>query len=322
MIGPGLAGIGNLLADAHLSVPPRCIYWLDSPWITTRGEQGGELAQAPGAATMLGFDAVVLQTERDRAAVTTSMQTFAPLADRWPTLHVLAAVPNIDELEKEAGILGLDPELAAWRDLPHRLTTSGNHLPRRNMHGQLLSFAHLLDTRPDLLGRTQLFIHVQPAAPAETTSAEISALRKTCAVVNQRFGLADWRPVVLRESRDRPLEMDLLRHCTVLLAVAASEGMGFPPLQLLGINDRAIAIVSRHTGANEMAGHHLLIADAGSIESMSSQMARAIDMSPTQVRDLVAGAKAGVRDHSTNAWATQMVDQVIEPLFHVDAGES
>jgi hypothetical protein len=306
---PVILAVGPVFHDIPRNLSPRsreratCIYWSDVPWIVTKLPNGADLPGAPAPRSISRHDSVITQTKADAQLIRAA---FAERGETLPSLTVRPALPNLREFEALTSAPVTDAELETWRSMPHRLTAAGGHA-RRNIIGQLLAYAHRISLRPDLQEKAQMFVHLRPCTDLPGVMERKSLLQMT-KDINGRYGTASWKPVVTRVSHDRALEGALNRECTVMAAMAASEGMGFAPLQFLVANPDGVCIVSKQTGAREVAGEHLLIADAADIEDMSQRLGEAMDMTHEDARALSAGAREKLMRSDVDTWVAGVLD--------------
>ncbi|MFZ6004176.1 MAG: alpha,alpha-trehalose-phosphate synthase (UDP-forming) [Actinomycetota bacterium] len=184
-----------------------------------------------------------LASARDLGGLTPN--TFvSPLASDPDALKAEAASP-----ECAAALAALD-ELVGDRALIGRVDRV--ELSKNLLRG-FLAFGDLLARHPEHRERV-MFVAGAYASRTGVSgyAAYRDAIEETVADINDRFGTADWTPVVLDVDDDFPRSVALLRRADVLLVNPIRDGLNLVASEGALVNDRdAVLLLSPEAGAWE-----------------------------------------------------------------------
>lgn len=231
-----------------------CIHFAHTPfappvWMRVLPEAAGrELLTGLAAHRACGF-----HTQRWADDFTASA---AELADLRPTTFVSPLASDPDDIRAAAA----SPACAeALRDLDDRVADRQviGRVDRVELSKNLLrgfqAFDLLLEQHPEHRERVVFVAGAYPSregvAAYATYRADVEAY---VAQVNERWGTADWQPIVLQVTDDFPRSVALLRRADVLLVNAIRDGLNLVASEGALVNERdAVLALSPEAGAWE-----------------------------------------------------------------------
>jgi trehalose 6-phosphate synthase len=215
------------------------------------GNVGGELLAGMVAARSCGFHTRRWAARFDaccRSVLGTPPRTFvAPLAPDPDDIRSVAASEACD-----AELAALDERIGGRRLIlrVERMELSKNVL--RGFH----AFDDLLSRHPELRGEVVFGAFVYPSR--ESLPAYLAYRQEVESLVrrvNERWGTADWEPVLLDMTDNFPRSVAGLRRSDVLLVNAVSDGLNLVTMEGALVNERAgVLALSREAGAWEELG--------------------------------------------------------------------
>jgi trehalose 6-phosphate synthase len=217
------------------------------------------LAALPAAASrelltgMAAHRACGFHTTRWAADFAASARDLAGLE---PRTFVSPLASDPDDIR---GVAASEACAAALRDLEARVGDRAviGRVDRmelsKNLVRGFLAFDQLLSERPEHRGRV---VFVAGAYPSRSGvpgyAAYHQTVLRTVEEVNERWGTADWTPIVLEVEDDHPRSVALLRRADVLLVNPIRDGLNLVASEGALVNERdAVLALSPEAGAWE-----------------------------------------------------------------------
>jgi len=230
-----------------------------------------------------------------------------PISIEWPGAVSSSAWSPIEQCRRNvAERLGVAPDqkLAVGID---RLDYTKGILER------LHAVERLLEMSPEWTGR---FVFVQVAAPSRSSLDEYRSfqerLQQVTDRINQRFGGADYRPILLlAEHHERDALTELYRAADVCLVTSLHDGMNLVCKEFIAARDdeQGVLILSRFAGAS----HELVDAldvNPYDTEALADAIHRALEMPPEERRARMARMRSYLREHNIYRWAGNLISDL------------
>ena len=180
----------------------------------------------------------------------------------------------------------------------------------KGIEERLLAVERLFERRPDLCGR---FCFVQAASPSRTAIDRYDRLNQDVENltirINQRFGRANWRPIVLRRVHTEPADVFRLYRAADLCYVSSvHDGMNLVAKEFIAARDdeQGVLLLSRFTGAARELTEALLV-NPYDLEEASSALIAALEMPAAEQRDRMHAMRALVSELNVYRWAGRML---------------
>jgi trehalose 6-phosphate synthase len=168
----------------------------------------------------------------------------------------------------------------------------------------------LLESHPEWIGRFSL---LQIAAP---TRSALPAYRQTQAeaestaqAVNERFGSADWRPIVLVPRHHEPEQVfTLFRAADLCLVSSLHDGMNLVAKEFVAARDDedGVLVLSSFAGVSRELLEALIVNPYDS-HAMGEAIHRGLLMQPEQRQERMHLMRALVSEHNIYFWAGRML---------------
>ncbi len=226
-----------------------------------------------------------------------------PISIEWPN-ELAARSPPVEDCRRTVRErLGLAPDALLGVGVDRLDYTKG-------IEERLLSVERLLERFPRLRRR---FTFAQIAAPSRTLIPEYqelsSRVEELAAHVNDRFGDAGWRPIVLlREHHEPPRIFEYLRAADLCYDSSLHDGMNLVAKEFGAARDdeRGVLVLSRFTGAAHELTEALLV-NPYDVEECSSALAAALAMPESEQRDRMRAMRSFVAGMNVYRWAGRML---------------
>ncbi|HET6965925.1 MAG TPA: trehalose-6-phosphate synthase [Acidimicrobiales bacterium] len=181
--------------------------------------------------------------------------------------------------------------------------------PSKNVLRGFWAFDELLEQRPDLRGRVVFAAMVYPSrvglSEYQAYGQEALAL---AASLNDKWGTADWTPVILDPADDYPRSVAALRRFDVLLVNPVRDGLNLVAKEGPLVNERdGVLILSREAGAWAELGDAAIGINPFDISATASAMARALDMDPAERADVSARVRSAATARTPLDWFDDLV---------------
>jgi len=226
-----------------------------------------------------------------------------PISIEWP-VGWLRGAPSAAECRASVrGELRLGPDALIGLGVDRLDYTKG-------VEERLLAVERLLERVPALRGR---FSFVQLAAPSRIIIERYQQLNQRveslAARINERFGTADYRPVVLlRRHHEPPTVFRYYRAADVCYVSSLHDGMNLVAKEFVAAreDERGVLVLSQFTGAARELTEALVV-NPYDLENASSALATALSMSTDEQRDRMRSMRALVSEFNVYRWAGRML---------------
>jgi trehalose 6-phosphate synthase len=235
-----------------------------------------------------------------------------PISLEWP-VRWLNSVPSVEECRRQTFTeLGLRPNTLLGVGVDRLDYTKG-------IEERLLAVERLLERFPEYRGR---FVFAQLAAPSRTKIEQYrhlnDAVEHIAARINERFGTASYKPMILARSHHEPPTVYRYYRAADLCYVSSlHDGMNLVAKEFIAARDdeHGVLILSQFTGAaREMT--EALIVNPYDLEEASSALAAALMMSPEEQRVRVRAMRAYLSEYNVYRWAGKMLTDAARLRSH------
>jgi trehalose 6-phosphate synthase len=168
----------------------------------------------------------------------------------------------------------------------------------KNIVRGLAAYRELLRTRPEWRGKV---VHVAFAYPSRHDLPEYreytAAVQRIAAEIEDEFGTADWRPLVLAVDDDFARSLAAYRIADVLVVNPIRDGMNLVAKEVPVVSERGVALVlSREAGAVHELGGDAAVVNPYDVSETAAALHQALTMPETEraarTRRLAAAATA------------------------------
>ncbi len=250
-----------------------------------------------------------LETRRDRehnAVVRQGHRTLIrpyPIAIEWPVRWVEEA-PSVEECRARV-----------WRDLGLKADALlGIGVDRldytKGVEERLFTVDRLLERYPEFRGR---FSFAQLAAPSRVKIARYQelndAIEQIANRINQRWGTADYKPILLLRSHHEPPEVFRFYRAADLCYVSSlHDGMNLVAKEFVAARTdlKGVLVLSEFTGAARELTEALIV-NPYDLEASSEAMAMALTMPADEQRDRMRSMRALISQFNVYRWAGNML---------------
>jgi trehalose 6-phosphate synthase len=236
---------------------------------------------------------------RDR---TTLVRDY-PISIEWPSRWARSAPPVAECRTSVRSELGLPPEVLLGVGVDRLDYTKG-------IEERFWAVETLLDRFPKFRGR---FVFVQLAAPSRSLIDRYRQLdqdvEKTAARINERFGEAGYRPVVLlRAHHEPPQVFRYYRAADVCYVSSLHDGMNLVAKEFVAARDdeQGVLVLSHFTGASRELSAALVV-NPYDLDEAGAALAAALTMSPVEQRQRVRAMRAMIAEFNVYRWAGRML---------------
>jgi trehalose 6-phosphate synthase len=226
-----------------------------------------------------------------------------PISLEWP-VRWLSALPDPAECRR-----------TIWRDLDLRPgALLGVGIDRldytKGIEERLLAVERLLERFPEYRGR---FTFAQLAAPSRTKIESYrslnAAVERTAARINERFGHAGYRPIVLLRSHHEPPDVFRYYRAANLCYVSSlHDGMNLVAKEFVAARDdlQGVLVLSRFTGAARELTEALIV-NPYDLEQASGALAAALEMPGSEQRVRMQSMRSLIAHFNVYRWAGDML---------------
>jgi trehalose 6-phosphate synthase len=226
-----------------------------------------------------------------------------PISVEWPNRWADAAPPPTECRRAVTTELGLRSDALIGLGVDRLDYTKG-------VEERFLAVERLLERWPEFVGR---FTFVQLAAPSRTAIATYHGLNETVDAVagriNQRFGSAGYRPIVLLRSHHEPAQVfRFYRAADVCYVSSLHDGMNLVAKEFVAArsDERGVLVLSQFTGAAKELTEALVV-NPYDLDQASAAVATALTMSDEEQRERMAAMRRLVAHFNVYRWAGRML---------------
>ena len=180
----------------------------------------------------------------------------------------------------------------------------------KGVEERLLAVERLLERSPRFRGR---FTFVQLAAPSRVAIERYrhynEAVEALSARINERFGEADYRPIVLlRAHHEPPAVFRYYRAADVCYVSSLHDGMNLVAKEFIAAreDERGVLILSQFTGAARELTEALIV-NPYDLDEASDALATALELSPEEQRERMRSMRAFLSQYNVYRWAGRML---------------
>jgi trehalose 6-phosphate synthase len=162
----------------------------------------------------------------------------------------------------------------------------------------------LLEQHPELRGR---FVHLAFVYPSRQRLPEYLAYRaeleQAAAAVNERWGSADWQPIVLDVRDDPDRSLAALRLADVVLVNPVRDGLNLVAKEAPLVSERqAVLVLSAEAGAADELGEAALVVNPFDVLETARALAEALTMPASERRQRAERLVELVRAWPARSW--------------------
>ncbi len=175
---------------------------------------------------------------------------------------------------------------------------------------RLNAVERLLEKHPQWIGR---FVMLQVAAPTRSALDEYRSFQeriaRTTQRINQRFGRADYQPVLLLAQHHEPEQVrELMRAANICVVTSLHDGMNLVCKEFVAERDdeQGVLLLSRFAGAARELTEALII-NPYHVEETADALHRAATMPPQEQRERMVSLRSTVREFNVYRWAGRML---------------
>jgi trehalose 6-phosphate synthase len=320
-------GATVLVQDYQLSLVPamlsgmrpdlRVSAFLHTPWCSPQ-----ELATLPDevatdvVAGLAGGSSVGFHTERWADAFRACCRELLGSA---PQVFVAPAAPDAEDLQSVASSAACASALAELdAEIGDRsvIVRVDRIEPSKNVLRGFWAFDELLEVRPDLRGRVMFAAMVYPSrlglAEYQAYGQEALAL---AARINEKWGTADWTPILIDPRDDYPRSVAALRRADVLLVNPVRDGLNLVAKEGPMVNERdGVLVLSREAGAWAELQDAALGINPFDVSGTADALARALDMDREERASAAAGLRKAATERSPLQWFDDLVANAGRPI--------
>jgi trehalose 6-phosphate synthase len=226
-----------------------------------------------------------------------------PISLEWPVHWVEVAESPEECRAKVWRDLGLKPDALLGVGVDRLDYTKG-------VEERLLAVEKLLERHPEFRGR---FSFAQLAAPSRTKIERYQQLNDTveslATRINERFGQADYRPIILLRSHHEPPEVFRFYRAADLCYVSSlHDGMNLVAKEFVAARTdlKGVLVLSEFTGAARELTEALIV-NPYDLEASSDAMAVALRMPLAEQRDRLRSMRTLLGHFNVYRWAGKML---------------
>jgi alpha,alpha-trehalose-phosphate synthase [UDP-forming] len=181
---------------------------------------------------------------------------------------------------------------------------------------RLEALERLWEVEPDY---REAVTYVQKASESRSLIPDYQDLqtevRETIERINDRFGTADWQPVVyINEFIPQQELCGLYRHSDVMLVSAVRDGMNLVAKEYVAaqVDDDGVLVLSDQAGAHEELGEQALTINPYDTDAFADAIETALTMDTEERAERMVALREQVESHDLYAWMASVFDAVEE----------
>jgi trehalose 6-phosphate synthase len=187
--------------------------------------------------------------------------------------------------------------------------------PSKNVLLGLTGFAELLDRAPHL--RDQVVHYVLAYSSRQSVPAYRAyddEVRRQVKYINDRFGTAEWQPVVLETENDFARGVAAMSLADVLVVNAQRDGMNLVAKEGPLVSERDLALVlSTGVGAADELGDAAIMVDPFDVTALADGIASALDLPRAERAARLARLREAANALPPQRWLTTALRELNSP---------
>ena len=218
---------------------------------------------------------------------------------------------DVDAMERLAVSPGVAQELDELRtNRPPKLIVRVDRTdPAKNIVRGFLAYELLLRRHPELHRVVQFFAFLQPSRQDIAAYRDyLSAITRTAARINARFGLRGWTPIRLELAENLRRAVAAYRDFDVLLVNPIYDGMNLVAKEAMMVNDRNGALVlSENAGAHEELGEWAISINPFDVGATADALHAALHLPEATRRTHAEAIRRWVRVNDIGRWLSLQI---------------
>lgn len=187
--------------------------------------------------------------------------------------------------------------------------------PTKNILRGFQAYEHLLRLHSELQGKV---VFLALLVPSRQDLPEYRfyerEIRHTIEVINARYGLGQWQPIIALFGNDRIRALACLQYYDVLLVNSIMDGMNLTVKEGASVNRRSgVIVLSRTAGAYDTLGEHVLSITPLDVDETAAALYRALVMPLDERLARASNLRRIVQDED----AEKSLDVQIEALLQI-----
>jgi trehalose 6-phosphate synthase len=226
-----------------------------------------------------------------------------PISIEWPPSALASQKPVAECRERVRREHALAPEVRIGIGVDRLDYTKG-------ILERFAAIERLLELEPRWIGR---FAFVQIAAPSRSSIEEYQELdayvRAAAVRINDRFGTAECRPIILKvEHHDASEVYAHYRAADLCFVSSLHDGMNLVAKEYVAARDdeRGVLILSQFTGAARELPEALIV-NPYDTEQCAAALSVALDMPPHEQRERIRSMRTLIQEFNVYRWAGRML---------------
>jgi trehalose 6-phosphate synthase len=226
-----------------------------------------------------------------------------PISLEWPVRWSSVTPPAEDCRNELIARLELRPDALIGVGVDRLDYTKG-------VEERLQAVERLLERYPEYRGR---FTFIQLAAPSRTVIERYrqynESVEQLAQRINERFGSAAYRPVVLLRSHHEPPDVfRYYRAADVCYVSSLHDGMNLVAKEFIAARDdeRGVLVLSQFTGASRELTEALIV-NPYDLDAASDALRTALGLSAEEQRDRMRSMRAFLAEFNVYRWAGRML---------------
>jgi trehalose 6-phosphate synthase len=174
------------------------------------------------------------------------------------------------------------------------------------------AYGRMLERHPGMAGEATFLAQLQPSrgdVPEYARYAEV--VRETVEEINETYGTASWRPVVLSMEDNFPRSVAAYKNYDALLVNAVRDGMNLVAKEAAVVNERdGVLILSENAGAHEELKANALTVNPFDLDEQAEAIYQALTMPDDERKTRADGLREIVVSNTIEDWVEAQMEDV------------